>query len=381
MEERMICHADSCANGNTFHKNATIYELENGDLLAAWFAGGVGEGNRDQNVFGSRLSNGEEEWEASECWTRIENRAVGCPVLFHGPGGDLWLTSPVMYGNWLTSSKVFFKRSSDDGRSWNDLELLHERTGLYLKNKPIHLREEDRWILPAYDAIDEKPYFYIIPGDYHDRPADYPYLVGGDQIAHYDPGGYMGNLGLTHPSIVELADGTLLAYLRPRQGGHIHETRSHDRGHTWTKAEPTSIPNPNAAFDMVLTENGNLVLVDNPSPGVDNGTIPEGRNELALFMSDDDSETWPYQFYIEQIDLEEEYESSDDGLRASHQLQLGDVDQVGRPEFTYGNIIQARDGKLHLAYEYRRSGIKHIAITEDEIKERAEDEPIVEDMI
>ncbi|MFC6799623.1 MULTISPECIES: exo-alpha-sialidase [unclassified Haladaptatus] len=374
---------DSCANGNTFHKNATIYELANGDLLAGWFAGGVGEGNRDQNVYGSRLPADSTEWEDAECWADVEGRAVGCPVLFHGPDDKLWVTAPVMYGNWLTSSKVFFKRSPDEGETWKDLELLHEKTGMYLKNKPLVLEDENRWILPAYDAIDEKPYFYLIPGDYAERPADFPQLVGGDQITHYEAGGYMGNSGLTHPTVVELSDGSLLAYLRPRQGGYIHETRSTDRGLNWTRATQTAIPNPNAAFDMVRTDEGNLVLVNNPSTGVDHGTIPEGRNKLALFMSEDEGETWPYQLFLEQAALEDEHDpegvSSD--LRASHRLQLGEMDQVGRPEFTYGNVIQARDGTLHLAYEYRRSAIKHVEITESEIQKRGTDTVIVENML
>lgn len=88
---------------------------------------------------------------------------------------------------------------------------------------------------------------------------------------------------------MELRDGNLLAYLRSRQGGFIHETRSYDEGRNWTPAEETDIPN--AMFDMVLTEDGNLVLVDNPSPRKGHGTIPEGRHELALFMSEDEGDT------------------------------------------------------------------------------------------
>lgn len=61
MQEQFICHADSCASSNTFHKNSTIVELPDGDLLAAWTAGAVGEGNRDQNIYGSRLRSGADE--------------------------------------------------------------------------------------------------------------------------------------------------------------------------------------------------------------------------------------------------------------------------------------------------------------------------------
>ena len=128
MNERMVCHADGCTCDNAFHKNATIIESPDGDLVAAWLAGGVGEGNCDQNVYGSRLPDEEDEWEDAECWVDVEDRAVGCPVLFYCPDNKLWMTAPVMYGNWLMSLKLFFKRPSDDGQTWKDLELFHERT-------------------------------------------------------------------------------------------------------------------------------------------------------------------------------------------------------------------------------------------------------------
>lgn len=363
MKEQFICQADTSTCGNVFHKNATIYEAPNGDLLAAWFAGDVGEGNRDQNSYGARRPADEDEWGDDELLVGIDNRAVGCPIYFDGPGGDLWLTAPVMYGDWLTTSKVFYKRSPNQGKTWGDLELLTDQTGIYLKNKPIHLEEEDRWILPAYSAVEDKPYFFLIPGDQHIRPADYPPMVGGDQIVRHDEEGYMGALGMTHPSVVELDDGSLLAYLRPRQGGHLYKTRSHDRGLNWTAAKQTSIPNPNAAFDMVHTKDGNLVLIDNP---VASEEIVEGRHKLGLFMSEDNGETWPYQIWLEHVETDQ---------------SLRDMPDGDRPEFTYGNIIQGQDGTLHLAYEYRRRGIKHVETTEDEIREMSSDDPLVPDII
>ena len=360
MEERFICHEESCASGNIFHKNTTLYELPDGDLLSAWFAGGVGEGNRDQAVYGSRIPAGADEWEDSRPLAQVPGRAVGCPVIFRGPDENIWMTCPVMYGDWLSTSKVFFKRSLDEGETYHDMELLTEDKGIYLKNKPLILEDEGRWILPAYSAVEDKPYFFLIPEDYADRPSDLPPMVGGDQIVPHDPEGYMGSLGMTHPTVVQLSDGSLLAYLRPRQDGHIYETRSYDNGYNWTKAEQTDIPNPNAAFDMVHTEDGSLVLIDNPVADHD---IPAGRNKLGLFMSEDEGETWPYQLWLE-------HEETDTPL---HDLPDGE-----RPEFTYGNVIQTEDGGIHLVYEYRRRGIKHVETSEAEIREEGTDDIVPE---
>jgi predicted neuraminidase len=356
MQERWICHADDCASGNVFHKNATIYESPNGDLAAAWFAGGVGEGNRDQNVYGTFLRASDDEWGDSEPWTQISGRAVGCPVLFDGPGGDLYLTSPVMYGDWLATSRPFYKRSPDGGETWHDLELISEESGVYFKNKPLYLDDEDRWILPGYSDVEDKPYFFLLESDLADRPGDLPPMVGGDQIVRHDEAGYMGALGMTHPTVVELSDGSLLAYLRPRQGGHVYETRSYDGGFNWTQAEQTDIPNPNAAFDMVRTAEGTLVLIINP---VASEQIVEGRNELAVLLSEDEGETWPHQLHFEWVQTDESLREMSDG---------------DRPEFTYGNVIQGDDGTLHFAYEHRRRGIKHVETSEEELRERGDEE-------
>lgn len=383
MQDRMICHEEMCAHGNTFHKNATIVELPNGDLLAAWFAGEHGEGNRDQNIYGSRLPAGEDTWTDSECWVDVPGRSLGCPVLFIGPNEELWLTAPQMYGNWIISSRLLFKRSLDGGHTWKDLEILSETPSLYLKNKPLHLEDEDRWILGVdihhgAKSKNEKPGFLLIPGDYPDRPDHFPNLVGGDQIIPKDPEGYIGDLraqpedrnddswmdvpGLIYPTAVELSDGSLLAYIRPRPGGYLHETRSYDRGINWTEAQRTDIPNPNAGFDLLRTDSGNLVLIDNPSTA---GEVPEGRNTLALFLSEDEGETWPYQLYLEREETDR---------------TLGDIPDGKRPEFTYGNLIQASDGTIHIAFEYMRRGIKHVEIAEEEIRERGSDGAIVEDI-
>lgn len=355
MNERFICNADDCASGNVFHKNSTIIELPDGDLLSAWMAGGVGEGNRDQNVYGARLSAGDDEWGDSELLVGVENRAVGCPILFIGPDDDLWLTAPEMYGNWIQGSRLMFKRSPDYGETWYDLEILHEKPGLYLKNKPLYLEEEGRWLLGSSTyGSEDIPHFLLIQEDYSDRPADFPMLAGGDQIAPNDPEGFMGSQPLIYPTATELDDGTLLALMRPNppedENGHLWRTVSTDRGINWTEAEETEIPNPNAGFDLHRTQAGNHLLIVNPTKGQ---YPPDGRNKLALMLSEDDCETWPYQIWLEREETDQELRDMPDGER---------------PEFTYGNIIQGQDGTIHLAYEHRRRRIKHIETSEEEIR-------------
>lgn len=372
MRERMICHVDGCPHGNTFHKNSAMVELSDGTLMSAWFGNPTTDGDdrsHEQNVYGSRLPPGATEWEEPECLIDVPGRAVGSPVLFYGPGDDLWLIGPQMYGNRIVSAKLFYKRSADDGKTWSDMQMLHDRF-LYTKNKPLYLEPEDRWILGVdlKHGGEDAGGFLVIPSDLPERPGDFPNLVGGDQIT---PGGWMTSPGMIYPTATELSDGTLMAYLRPRPGGYLWKTLSNDRGYNWTEAERTEIPNPNAGFDLHRTASGNLVLVDNPIAA----EIPEGRNELAVFMSEDDGETWPYQFYLER-----EEPGGPEGEPSEKDITYGRQEWVGKPEFTYANVIQASDGTLHIVYEYRTSGIKHMTVTEDEIYNRGSDDVIVPEM-
>ena len=110
MIERVICSRDDCPNGNAFHKNSTILPLANGDLLAAWMANPpAGESARShaQNVYGSRLPAGADEWTDPVLWVDVPGRAVSCPVLFCGPGDAIWLAVAQQYGNSIAAGRLF----------------------------------------------------------------------------------------------------------------------------------------------------------------------------------------------------------------------------------------------------------------------------------
>lgn len=365
MREQLVCHKDTCPCGNGFHKNSEIIELPNGDLFAAWFANPEdenGELHRDTNIYGSRLPAGKDSWEDAHVLVDVPERAVQPPVLFIGPDDRLWLLCTEFYGS-IHTSRPFVKRSSDNGHTWSDLELLHERSGIYLKNPPVHVESENWWVLGVDidHGATNRPGFLIIPDDFSERPADFPVLVGGDQIVPRKTGFMHRHQGLRYATPVHLSDGRLRAYMRPVGGGHLWTTHSTNGGITWTRATESNIPNPNAGFDIHRTHEGNLVLVNNPVVA----DIPEGRNELALFLSEDDGQTWPYQLRLEYEELDE---------------SAADLDPVGRPDFTYGSLTQAHDGTLHVLYEYRRAGVKHVAISEEELKDQGREEVIVEDM-
>ena len=108
--------------------------------------------------------------------------------------------------------------------------------------------------------------------------------------------------------------------------GRIYESRSPDRGATWSPPAPTALPNPNSGIDAVTLRDGRHVLAYNP--------VTEGRGALALALSDD-GRTWARILTLE--------------------------DEKGA-EFSYPAVIESRDGRIHVAYTWKRRRIRHVVI-------------------
>jgi predicted neuraminidase len=108
----------------------------------------------------------------------------------------------------------------------------------------------------------------------------------------------------------------------------IKQTVSKDGGRTWSPAEPSVLPNPNAGITMTKLNNGHIVLIFN--------NTNKGRSPLNLARSLDGGRTWEEPLMLE----------SNPG------------------EYSYPCIIQTSDGCIHMTYTYRRYTIKHVEMNE-----------------
>jgi predicted neuraminidase len=143
-----------------------------------------------------------------------------------------------------------------------------------------------------------------------------------------------------HPSLIERADGSLFALLRPSGSqGFLLQTESYDGGNTWSDATATDLASPFAALDAVKLVDGRVVVAWNSNPNA--------RNPLTLAISEDEGKTWLY-----RRDL-----------------------VTGQGSFHYPALIQTRDGLLHLRFTNNRENIDHIALTADWITGQGDDLP------
>jgi len=356
--------------------SSTICEISNGDLLATWFAGTV-EGAEDSVILGSRLLAGSNSWQSPSLWVDVAGHAAGNPRVFVGPDKAVWLLAPINYGHWCQEgTRLFLKKSYDGGYTWTDLELFIEEKGILGKNKPLQLLTDSN--------------IWLIPTEY-EKTWIGNFIRSEDSGKNWEIVGNIGeieNVRLHQPTVVELNNGNLLAYMRSWEG-YIYQSYSYDKGKTWTSTKPTSLLNNNSGIDMVKLNFGNLVLVFNPFGLGESGKIivdqsikkaNSGEYNVKNLCDADDLGT----SRVTRNRIIENNNKKNDlypqwGPRTRLSLAISTNEgkswktkinlENKKGEYSYPGIIQDSKGKIHIIYTYNRTHIKHVCLGKKEISD------------
>ena len=306
---------------------ATLAQLPDGDVLAAWFAGTT-EGRDDVGIQVARRSEG--AWSAPRQLPRVRQEPHWNPVLFHPPGDTVYLFFKV--GKPIPDWETWVATSGDGGITWTDARPLvpGDRGGRGpVKNKPIVL-SDGSWLAPASLQVhypDRK-----IWDVFTDRSDDKGKTWAASDLVRIDHETFPG-AGLIQPTLWESAPG-IVHMLARSSCGFLCRADSRDFGQTWTDARRTDIPNNNSGVDLVSLPGGTLAMVYNP--------VAENwgaRTPLRLALSYDNGHTWPH-----ALDLE-----------------------TGEGEFSYPSIIACGE-KLCTTYTWKRQSIAFWEGTAEELK-------------
>lgn len=306
---------------------STIVETPARTLMVAWF-GGSAEGHDDVEIWLSRKER-DDGWSAPRAVTSTPNIPVWNPVLFTA-SDTVWLFFKVGPSprEWVGA----YRRSTDDGRSWSEVTYLPAGLLGPIRTKPIVLRDGS-WL--AGSSVEA--------GYRWDSPADAPYRSWavwvertadrGATWTKHGPVTVPGeSFGVIQPTLWQTDDGEVRMLMRSTERiGRIVASSSSDGGRTWTPAHATGLPNPNAGVDVARIDDGRLVLVYNH--------LLEGRHAIHLATSDDDGETWGPPHLLEE----------------------------GPGEYSYPAVIQAADGMIHVTYTWRRTRIRHLVVTPEQM--------------
>lgn len=326
---------------------ANLLQLRNGDVLCAWFSG-TWEGNSDVAIVLARLPKGSSQWMKPRVVDHHEGQSYQNPVLFEAPDGTLWIFHTTqLAGEGQLHAKILATRSTDGGEHWTPPSVLFDLPGSFVRQRVV-VMPNGSWLLPTYVAPSS-----ITKG----AETNYSVMkISPDQGNHWKDCPVANSDGYVQPDVVQVA-GIYKAFFRSRFADFIYSSTSPD-GCTWTPPAKTQLPNNNASIQAVKLANGHIVMAfNNVGSVVKNGKPSAGpRKPLSVALSKDGGQTW-----ISVRDLETGRPAPEAGKDPNRK-------QPGREEYSYPSIIQTFDGKINVAYTYRRETIKAVRFDEQWIE-------------
>jgi predicted neuraminidase len=326
---------------------ANLLQLKNGDVLCVWFSG-TWEGSSEIGIVMSRRPNGSRNWGPARLIDQRAGESFQNPTLFQEPDGTLDLyhsTQGADVGE--ANAHVLHLRSKDNGETWTDPTLLFGKAGAFSRHPPLML-DDGTWMLPLTYVTSKD----IGVGSETNFSAT---ELSRDKGLTWKECLMAGTEGKIQPTVVSLGPRHLLAFLRSRASDFIYSSTSAD-GCVWSPATPTILPNNNASVQAFRLRDGHLVIAfDNSSVNRAKGT--QGlRKPLSVALSEDQGKTWAY---VRDVEVG----------RAGYGLAEQTPKEPGREEYSYPSIMQTRDGRIMVAFTYRRQTIKVVSFREDWIKQ------------
>ena len=288
-----------------------------GRLFVSWFTGGPREPAPENTVLLTYSDDGGRTFQPPFVQASPTAEGVRCfdPTLWIDPEGRLWYI--FNRGGKETAQHDVWARVCDDPDANPPVFGPEVRIGFdvpyaFRMNKPTVLASGE-WVLPVTHAGETVRDWFAGPrqrqgvGISSDRGRTW--TLHGDLEA---PSWALEGM------VAELQDGQLRLLIRTG-AGVLWESRSSDRGRTWSPAVASSIANPGSRFFIRRLASGNLLLV--------NHHRFTGRSHLTAQLSTDDGRSW------------------NDGLLLDE-----------RSGVSYPDGVQDRDGLIWLVYDRDRGG-------------------------
>jgi predicted neuraminidase len=348
-----------------------IVECPNGDLLVSWYRGSGERTSDDVAVYGARQRKGSKEWSDAFLMADTPGFPDCNTCMMVDRENRLWLFWPVVIANSWESALTNYQVSSDyegDGApKWNrngaiylkpenfGEEATEQLNAMVKKFEAVigdELREEIEGVRPRlldkmYQRLGWQPRCKptVLPSGrillplYTDTFSISLMAVSDDDGQSWYASKPIFGFGAIQPTVLRRDNGELVAYMR--ENGveqHIRASTSKDDGITWGPVVSTELENPGAGIDGVRLANGHWLMVYNDTT--------DGRNSLAVSISDDEGKSWKWTRHLEKHDT---------------------------GSYHYPVVIQARDGTIHTVYSYFVDGgksMKHAAFNEEWVKEK-----------
>lgn len=336
--------------GNNTAHAPTLIETKDGGLLCAWFAGSF-EGSGDISIVVSKLDPETQVWSVPVTVSKGEDRSEQNPAFFRAPDGQIWLiyTSQLSRqagkDNMQFTSIIMVQKSSDEGKTWGEPEVLFANEGTFSR-QAIQVLSNGRWIFSTWLCEDS-------PEGLTNDPTEFQ--LSDDQGQTWRPVRMPESNGRVHANVVEVEAGHLVAFMRSRFADHVYSSESFDFGDSWSVPQATVLPNNNASVSAIRLQSGEVALAynRNAANNAEFGKVtwPGLRNPVAVSVTEDFGKTWPIGRILEAA---EGY--------------IGIENKTNNSQHEYPTLYQDSNGMLHLVYAYKnRLCVKYVRFTVEEL--------------
>lgn len=370
---RPYVHIAADSNGPLYSQHnhcPAIVDCPNGDLLAIWFSTNTERG-REMTIAASRLRRARSEWEPAEEFFKAPDRNMTGSALWRDASGRIYHFNGLEAGAGWANLALVMRTSDDNGVTWRTrlIEPEHQPRNQVIAGT-LATRKGD--LVQACDAV------------YGGNGGTAVHVSRDGGTTWLDPGARQpkpefldgargGTIAGIHAGLVELADGSLMAFgrgddLPGPDGPRMPCSRSADLGATWTYGpSPFSPLSGGQRLTMRRLAEGPILLVTFTDSSR-NLKMPRGmeitdaagrrRTVFGMFaaLSFDEGKTWPVRRLV-----------TDD--RPAHKLDGGawtrefEMDPNHAEPRGYLAMTQSADGVIHLVssalhYEFNLAWVK-----------------------
>lgn len=321
---------------------ANLLSLPNGDLLCFWFTGRR-EGSSGVSIAMSRLDHGATQWNPPVIISHHPGWSDQNPVPFLAPDGTVWLFhTSQKAGQGQTTAIVYQLTSTNDGHTWTVPKILFATPGTFIRQHLVVFHRQ--WLFPIYRSASAG----ITTNAERDVSA---VRISKYQGKTWSECNVPDSGGLVQMDIVKLSDARLVAFFRSRYADWIYKSVSSDGCH-WAAPVPTLLPNNNSSIQAVRLQDGHLVMAfNNTQAGLTRDTPrTASRTILSVALSMDGGKTWPW---VRDAQNNENPANTRSGEN---------------PEYSYPSVVQTPDGRIQMAFTFRRETVKYMTFDEQWIR-------------
>ena len=310
---------------------SSVLPLKSGEVLLFWFQGSA-ETGRDNEILCCRMT--ADGWQPPLVAVHPQERPINAlladakvanTAAVQDEEGVVYLFySAIPLCGGFANSRVDYKFSLDEGRTWSRPTRLDFSMGAMVRHKPLRVGDHD-YLLPMYSELS-----LFTP-----RFKQYSYLwhlkLSGGQVFKIRRIQIPG-VDDIQPSLVFCGtDGRFIcAYLRNKSMGYAYFSKLDWSTKEWSPLRHINVPNSDSPMDVAQLGDGRILMVYNNS-------AKRPRSPLTLSVSTD----------------------------GENFTRLADLETDRTSDYCYPSICVDARGRIHISYTYHgRDAIKYVSFRE-----------------